>query len=756
MVANFEGDGSDKMTAERLGLVGSGNPFEIVDNPYNTGNNTSGKVLRIYDVVMFGGFHLNLTRNIINESDKITNISEYAGLRLKYRVNNPSQFPSQIAGINVNGSGTATTNGTWTDTDKEWKTVTFKFSDVPSMPTNVQNIQMQLYKALWTNAGSPIVGLEIFVDDIELYTEVKPQPVDMLVVANFEDDGTDKMCEGRLQQVGSGSELEIVNNPYNTGNNKSEKVLKVHNVTQAGGFHLRLSTNITNEADKITNAKEYDGLRLKYKVNNAASFSAQNALINIYSNVTAKATGVWSNTTEDWKTITFNFADLDNIPNSIPSIHIVPYNAVWGTQSGLEIYLDDIELFKMEDVSGKVLNMIKVDGQDVEFFKSDNFNYVYNFPYTYSSSSIPAITFTPGIEGQNVTVIPPVKLTGTVAERTATLTVMQNEVMVNEYKVVFNIIPEMDIYLCLGQSNMNGYGDITEADKGIIENTYLMTPGKRFEEAENPLNRYSTIDNGSFARIGPPCGFANALIGKTDNAIGLLVNARNGSSIDQWRKGNDELKLYQHTIERALEAQKWGTIKGILWHQGESDSWQPTAYPNLLKTLVNNFRTDLGDTSKDIFFVAGELAYWRQNGTGSTAFNNMIQTIETFIDNSDWVSANGLTPYVDETDPHFDRASNLKIGERYAEKVIAKYYGTAVSVGNNVVNDKIDYDLTGRRLTVNCDIENSYLCIYDIYGRILFNQGFSGNITYTFPSEGMYVLVVENKGGVFTKKIWVK
>ena len=115
---------------------------------------------------------------------------------------------------------------------------------------------------------------------------------------------------------------------------------------------------------------------------------------------------------------------------------------------------------------------------------------------------------------------------------------------------------------------------------------------------------------------------------------------------------------------------KWGEIKAILWHQGESDSKNPDSYQQKLTNFVQNLRTDL--KLPQLLFVAGELAYWRGNGEGSKAFNNMIRSISDFIPYSTYISAEGLSPLIDVYDPHFDARSQLVLGERYALKVLEK------------------------------------------------------------------------------------
>lgn len=580
-----------------------------------------------------------------------------------------------------------------------------------------------------------------------------------LMIANFESDNTDKMCVERIGPVGSGSTLTVVDNPFKSGNNQSDKVLKVSDVVMFGGFHLNLTRNVVNEVDKILNGTEYTGFRFKYRVNNPSQFSARNAGINPNGMNDYTVAGVWSDTGADWQTITFTFA---NLPANMANIQIQPYKQIWTGAgvpiAGLEIYLDDLELFKMEDFSEGLLNKISIDGKELEFFMPEKTMYSYNLPYTYASQGIPVVEFEPANSNQTVTEVPATNLSGTVLERTTTLIIAEKGEEVARYDIIFNIIPELDVYICLGQSNMSGYGEITDDDKGVINNTYLLTPGKNFEPAENPLNKYSTISNGAFAKIGPAYGFAKSLIDKTTNPVGLLVNARNGSAIDWWRKGNTTYNLYAHTLERAKEARKWGEIKGILWHQGESDSWQAGAYMGLLQTWVSNFRADLGDVNNEIYFVAGELAYWRNDGQGnnrSTAFNEMIRTIASSIPNSNWVSAEGLTPWKDETDPHFDRESAILLGERYADRFINQYYNsTAVNIliNNSFLN--CVFNINGMQLTVkNIDNINATLSVYDIHGKKVKSTYLSGLTSIVLPAKGIYILMLTDKDGVATKKI---
>lgn len=225
-------------------------------------------------------------------------------------------------------------------------------------------------------------------------------------------------------------------------------------------------------------------------------------------------------------------------------------------------------------------------------------------------------------------------------------------------------IPKLDLFLFIGQSNMAGRGYITDNYKDNIKNTYLLTPNGDMEPARNPLNKYSTIRKRlDLQGVGPAYSFAKAMTDKTGRPLGLVVNARGGSSINSWMKGAKD-NYYDEALSRIRQAMKFGTLKAIIWHQGESDSNDPTTYMLKLQELIANLRKDLNDTK--LPFIIGELAEWRMNGT-SEAFNKMLRTVPKHILYSYCVSSKELVPLINESDPHFSADSQIILGRRYAE-----------------------------------------------------------------------------------------
>jgi len=217
-----------------------------------------------------------------------------------------------------------------------------------------------------------------------------------------------------------------------------------------------------------------------------------------------------------------------------------------------------------------------------------------------------------------------------------------------------------DVFLLIGQSNMAGRGPMIESDLDTIAGVWLLTPEAGIEKATNPLNKYSSVRRDlSVQKIGPGFGFSTTLYAKTGRPMLLVVNAKGGTVIGNWAEGTD---LYSEAVRRAREAQRYGTIRGILWHQGESSAQYYKSYLAALSKIVSGLRNALGDET--IPFVAGEI---HPTHAYSTEFNEMIHGISEVIPNSGWVSTEGCGILSDSL--HIDRAGQILLGSRYAEKI---------------------------------------------------------------------------------------
>ena len=172
--------------------------------------------------------------------------------------------------------------------------------------------------------------------------------------------------------------------------------------------------------------------------------------------------------------------------------------------------------------------------------------------------------------------------------------------------------------------------------------------------------------------MGPAYSFAKAITNKTGRPLGLVVNARGGSSINSWMKGAKD-NYYDEALSRIRQAMKFGTLKAIIWHQGEADCSNPEAYKQKLISLVKDLREDLGMPNLPV--VVGQISQWNwtKREAGTVPFNQMIKKVSSYNPYSDWVSSKGLGWYKDEKDPHFNTEAQLLLGKRYAKKIL-KFY----------------------------------------------------------------------------------
>lgn len=219
---------------------------------------------------------------------------------------------------------------------------------------------------------------------------------------------------------------------------------------------------------------------------------------------------------------------------------------------------------------------------------------------------------------------------------------------------------DLEIFLCIGQSNMAGRADIEAQDTGVLNNVYLLNASANWEQAENPLNQYSTIRGDlSAQKLGPSWEFGKTLqsYGKR---VGLVVNAKGGSSISQWAEGTT---FFNQAVARALAAQAaGGTIKGIIWHQGEADQGNAN-YASDFAAMIQALRTDL--SLPDLPIIAGQIGKWKSS---TTSINKIISELKNTITNVDFASATDLFHLGDDT--HLDSESQRELGKRYAQKYL--------------------------------------------------------------------------------------
>ena len=123
---------------------------------------------------------------------------------------------------------------------------------------------------------------------------------------------------------------------------------------------------------------------------------------------------------------------------------------------------------------------------------------------------------------------------------------------------------------------------------------------------------------------------------------------------------------YQHLVAMAKLAQQDGVIKGILLHQGESNT-NDKDWPNKVKGVYENLLKDLNLKAADVPLLAGEVVGADQQGA-CASMNRIIRDLPRTIPTAYVVSSEGCVGLPDRL--HFTPAGYRELGKRYAEKML--------------------------------------------------------------------------------------
>ena len=248
--------------------------------------------------------------------------------------------------------------------------------------------------------------------------------------------------------------------------------------------------------------------------------------------------------------------------------------------------------------------------------------------------------------------------------------------------------PNFHIYLAFGQSNMDGAGEIETQDLTVSERFKMMPaidfPSKQREKwkwytAVPPLCRETS-------GLSPCDYFGRELVDKLSEEItvGIINVAVPGCSIDlfdqdkcanylstaaDWLQNFAKLynnDPYQSLIDAAKIAQKDGVIKGILLHQGETNTGDPN-WPENVKIIYDRMLAELGLKYEDVALLVGEVVN-ADSGGACAAHNEVIAKVPSVIPNSYVIKSNGLANKGDGL--HFTSESYRIFGKRYAETML--------------------------------------------------------------------------------------
>ncbi len=239
------------------------------------------------------------------------------------------------------------------------------------------------------------------------------------------------------------------------------------------------------------------------------------------------------------------------------------------------------------------------------------------------------------------------------------------------------MMPQMNkenvwVFLMAGQSNMAGRGMVEPQDTLSNERILCINKEGQLIGAKEPLHFYEP------ALTGLDCGlsFAKTLIKKIPPGISVLLvpTAVGGSSISQWLGDSvhRNVKLLSNFKEKVKLALEYGTIKAILWHQGESDTNEKDLpeYEKRLALLLSEFRAVAENENLPV--LLGELGSFSNNKQNRVALNHAINQYAASDINTAVVYTGDLKHKGDYL--HFNSEGQRKMGSRFAEVYLKKFF----------------------------------------------------------------------------------
>ncbi len=227
------------------------------------------------------------------------------------------------------------------------------------------------------------------------------------------------------------------------------------------------------------------------------------------------------------------------------------------------------------------------------------------------------------------------------------------------------------IFLLAGQSNMAGRGIVEPRD--TVPDKRILSINKKGELiiAKEPLHWYEPT------LTGLDCGysFGKTIIKNVPAEVSVLIipAAIGGSSISQWIGDSlyRDVKLYSNFLSKVEIAKQFGEIKGILWHQGESDANEKDIpyYQERLRVLFAKFRSAAGNNNLPV--LMGELGSFSKNKQQFSLINNAIHDYSSGDKNTAVISTSDLKDKGDSL--HFNSKSQRTMGERFARAYLEKF-----------------------------------------------------------------------------------
>lgn len=236
---------------------------------------------------------------------------------------------------------------------------------------------------------------------------------------------------------------------------------------------------------------------------------------------------------------------------------------------------------------------------------------------------------------------------------------------------------QLSLFVLMGQSNMAGkapppYPRLSHKRLFLFGNNYRWSLASI--PLDSPTGQVDEVSLDPAAGMGPGMPFGRAwLKTRPQGSLGFIPCAKWGASLYQWRPTTSDQSLYGSCLKRMAAASTSGTLKGVLFFQGEADALSPQSYPKRrpgattwrmrFTQLVRRLRHDLQTPTLPFVFAqiskhpGDESTFpgWREVQKQQAAVSlpkvKMIRTDDL--------------PHRDPL--HFTKAGYIRLGKRFAK-----------------------------------------------------------------------------------------
>ncbi|MGQ1784631.1 MULTISPECIES: sialate O-acetylesterase [unclassified Saccharicrinis] len=224
------------------------------------------------------------------------------------------------------------------------------------------------------------------------------------------------------------------------------------------------------------------------------------------------------------------------------------------------------------------------------------------------------------------------------------------------------------VFMMAGQSNMAGRGQVEPQDTIASDRVFTINKNNKLILAKEPLNMHEPTMKGL------DCGlsFGKELLKSVPDSVSILLihTAVGGSSIGQWLGDSihRDVQLLTNFRNKVEFAKQYGTLKGILWHQGESDAKEDRIplHKKRMTQLFQQFRRYADNKSLPIFI--GELGIYLKKHEGRMQVNKQIKKYVARDRHAFIIHSSDLKHRGDNT--HFNAESQRILGKRFAEEYL--------------------------------------------------------------------------------------